>query len=102
MDYYNAERYPDRTAAEAMQHVMSHREEEVFVLSEEGCLQLIEALVRLAVEDYLRAHRCLPCRSARQRLLEIENFFLSDHFHSLTGLDGSAILRIVRREAKKE
>ena len=71
MDYYNAEHYPDRTAAEAMQHVMSHREEEVFVLSEEGCLQLIEALVRLAVEDYLRAHRCLPCRSARQRLLEI-------------------------------
>ena len=28
MDYYNAEHYPDRTAAEAMQHVMSRREEE--------------------------------------------------------------------------
>ena len=102
MDYFNSEHYPDRTAAEAMQRVMSHREEEAFVLSEEGCLLLIEALVRLAVEDYLRAHRCLPCRSARQRLLELEAFFLSEHFHSLTGLDGGAILRIVRREAKKE
>lgn len=101
MDYFNSEHYPDRTAAEAMQHVMSHREEEVFVLSEEGCLQLMEALVRLAVEDYLRAYRCLPCRSAKKRLLEIENFFLSERFHWLTGLDGSAILRIVRREAKK-
>ena len=101
MDYFNSEHYPDRTAAEAMQHVMSRREEEAFVLSEEGCLQLMEALVRLAVEDYLRAYRCLPCRSAKRRLLEIENFFLSERFHWLTGLDGSAILRIVRREAKK-
>ena len=102
MDYYNSEHYPDCTAAEAMRRVMSTREEEAFVLSEEGCLRLIEALVRLAVENYLRAHRCLPCRSARQRLLELETFFLSEHFRSLTGLDGCAILRIVKREAKKE
>ena len=102
MDYYNSEHYPDRTAAEAMQRVMSRREEDAFVLSEDGCLRLIEALVRRAVEDYLRACRCLPCRSALERIREIETFFLSERFRSLTGLDGGAILRMVRREAKKE
>ena len=99
MDYYNAEHYMDRTAAEAMRNVM---EEKAAPLSEEGCLRLAEALVRLAAEDYLRAWRCLPCRSARKRIGEIEEFFLSEHFTGLTGLDGRAILRIVKREAKKQ
>ena len=62
LDYYNTEHYADRTAAEAMRNVM---EERAVFLDEEGCLRLAEALVKLAVEDYLRARRCLPCRSAR-------------------------------------
>ena len=99
MDYYNAEHYADRTAAEAMRNVM---EERTVFLDEEGCLRLAEALVKLAVEDYLRARRCLPCRSARERIREIEDFFLSEHFRCLTGLDGRTILNIVRREAKKQ
>ena len=99
MDYYNAEHYMDRTAAEAMRNVM---EEGRAPLNEEGCLRLAEALVKLAAEDYLRAWRCLPCRSARKRIGEIEEFFLSEHFTGLTGLDGRAILNIVRREAKKQ
>ena len=40
MDYYNAEHYMDRTAAEAMRNVM---EEGRAPLDEEGCLRLAEA-----------------------------------------------------------
>ena len=99
MDYYNAEHYIDQTAAEAMRNVMN---EGKTPLDEEGCLRLTEALVRLAVEDYLRARRCLPCRSARKRITEIEDFFLSEHFRDLTGLNGRAVLQLVRREAQEQ
>ena len=100
--WFNQEQYPDPTAGEAIVRVLHPEPASPPALNEEGCLRLAEALVRLAAEDYLRAWRCLPCRSARKRIGEIEEFFLSEHFTGLTGLDGRAILRIVKREAKKQ
>lgn len=64
-----------------------------------GCMQLIEAVVRLAAEDYLRAVRRLPRPGAKAAVREITAFFRSDYFLRLTGADGRKILEHIRKEA---
>ena len=53
-----------------------------------GCMRLIEAVVRLAAEDYLRALRRLPRPGAVKTVRETTAFFRSD---SVFFCDASAL-----------
>ena len=64
-----------------------------------GCMRLIEAVVRLAAEDYLRALRRLPRPGAVKTVRETTAFFRSDYFLRLTGADGKRILSKIKKEA---
>ena len=64
-----------------------------------GCMRLIEAVVRLAAEDYLRAFRRLPRPGAKAQIRETTAFFRSDYFLRLTGADGNRILAKIKEEA---
>ena len=64
-----------------------------------GCMRLIEAIVRLAAEDYLRALRRLPRPGAAKTVRETTAFFRSDYFLRLTGADGKRILSKIKKEA---
>ena len=67
-------------------------------LYDSGCMLLIEAIVRRAAEDYLNALRRLPNRRVAARIREITAFFRSDYFSRLTGVQGEALLRRIRKE----
>lgn len=64
-----------------------------------GCMRLIEAVVRQAAEDYLRALRRLPRPGAVKTVRETTAFFRSDYFLRLTGADGKKILAKIKEEA---
>ena len=98
MDWKNTEQYDDHTAAQAMLRVMAPPSREAEALDDEGCLLLVEALVRQAAEDYLLLMRRPGRYRHAERMQEIERFFLSNRFRRLTGMDGKAILRRIRRE----
>ena len=67
-------------------------------LSDEGVLNLVGAIVHAEVLDYEHA-----CRSGNKSLMASnEKFFRSKYFHNLTGLDGQAIIDMVRRKVQKE
>ena len=103
MNWRNEEQYPDWTAAEAMSRVMVRRAGGPDDLDDDGCRSLVEAVVRLAVEDYARALRALPFRSSAAALLkETAAFFRSEHFRRLTSLNGDALIRMIRKEVRKE
>jgi len=67
-------------------------------LNDEGCLQLIGAVIRQALEDHLRARGNLPDRSAERLLRETSAFFRSPRFRRLTGPYCDEILRLLRKE----
>ena len=71
-------------------------------LNDTGCIRLIEAIVRRAAEDYLRARQRLPGRKAAARVRETTAFFRSDYFRRLTGVQGDILLRKIREEAKRK
>lgn len=102
MDFYNAEHYPDSTAAEAIRRVTARNREKAEAAADEGCLRLIEAIIRQAVEDYARELRRLSGRPDSPQLKETEAFFRSEHFHRLSRLNGNRILRMIRKEMEKE
>lgn len=65
-------------------------------LNNEGCLLLVQTIVKDAANDYrsalvnLRRH---PSDPAAQRAYDLQKkFFLSKYFHALTGLDGQAVM----------
>lgn len=67
-------------------------------LDTQGCLHLLEALVKAASQDYLRS----PEDSRVHK--EAEQFFKSQYFFDLTGHDGRLILKRLdkqRKEGKK-
>ena len=66
-----------------------------------GCVRLIEAIVRQAAKDYLRAAKCRNSRRRAARMREAAGFFRSDYFRRLTGTDGEKILKRIRKEALK-
>ena len=102
MNWRNEEHYPDTTAAEAMSRTICPDPDGTVLPDGEGYRLLAEAVARQAVEDYAEALRRLPAPSARRRADEAAGFLRSDFFHRLTGLNGGTILRMIRREMKKE
>ena len=92
MNWKNEEQYPDFTAEEAMFRVMHPETEQARRLDDGGCLRLVEAIVRQAVEDHLNA----------KRTAETEAFFRSDYFRCLTGMNGETVIRLIRKEMSEE
>ena len=70
-------------------------------LYDSGCMLLIEAIVRRAAEDHLAALGRRQDRRTAARIRETAAFFRSDYFSRLTGMQGSRILEMILREAKK-
>lgn len=60
-------------------------------INEQGAINLVQAIVDRAVNDFMVTK---PGSDARK---EIENFFLSDYFESLTGSDGSVMLKQLQK-----
>lgn len=69
-------------------------------LSNEGCINLVEAIVSKAATDWKKGMLLYgpKCSSVR----DVERFFLSDYFHTLTGLDGKYIIEELRKETPEE
>ena len=99
MNIFNAEHYPDPTAADAMEHVMRPDPGPLPPVSDDGILRLAEAVVVTAVKDYTDLLRC-PWRSEAllREKRELEAFFLSGWFRRISGLNGAAILSKIRKE----
>lgn len=66
-------------------------------LDEHGVNNLIVAMVEHAVNDWKNAKRVLSRHpdndNAWRSLFDVERFFLSDYFSTLTGLDGKSTLK---------
>ena len=103
MDHWiNHEKYPDPTAGEAIDRVLCPEPARGAAFDEQGCLCLARAVVVQAVKDCFDALRIPdPDGNDLRRLRDLERFFLSASFRRLTGLDGPALLRGIRKEAKK-
>ncbi len=102
MDLYNHEHYPDPTASEAIHTVMSHNREKAEAADDNGCLRLIEDVIRQAIADHIHALRGMPDPEARRHLAETEAFFRSERFRRLTHFDGEKVLRMIRKEQERE
>lgn len=66
-------------------------------LSDEGCLNLLEAIVGSAADEWRECRLQVVLnpndKFAREHLKNTERFFLSDYFHELTNLDGRSVLK---------
>ena len=100
MIWKNEEQYWDRTAGEAMLHVLNPDPDRCRLMDDTGAHQLIGAVVRQAAEDYVKALR--KGSGGAARIMEAEGFFCSEYFRRLTGLDGRKIVRLIREEVKPE
>ena len=64
---------------------------------------LANAIILLAVKDYRRALKLLSknpySRSAMAAVNEMERFFRSDWYETLTSVDGEMLIRKLREEA---
>ena len=98
MELYNHEHYADPTAFEAIRNTMPHNREKAEAADNNGCLRLIEDVIRQAIADHLHALRRLPDPEARRQLAETEAFFRSERFRRLTRFDGQKVLRMIRKE----
>lgn len=65
-------------------------------LNTDGCLELVKAIIHQAKRDFMRTK---PGTSARE---EVEDFFLSEHFEGLTGVDGKVVLPVLHQEYNKK
>lgn len=63
-------------------------------ISDEGALNLVAGIVSQAVYDWKKAVQ----NKARGTRMECERFFRSPWFTTLTGLDGKAALRDLKRQ----
>lgn len=98
MSYFNLEHYPDPTAAEAMDNVIQGPDRPPEPV-DEGVRRLAEAVILSAAEDYARLLRC-PWRSEAllREKRELEAFFRSEWFRLISGMNGAAVLRGIRKE----
>lgn len=64
-------------------------------ITDEGYIALVKAIVARACHDVTHF------KPGTQIRIQAEKFFESDHFANLTGLDGEAILRDLRKKAEK-
>ena len=99
--WFNEEHYPDPTAAEAIDRVMPHGG--LFPVEEdcEGLARLVEAVTVTAVQDYMDMLRgTFRSDALLKEKRELEDFFVSDWFRFLTGMNGKTILRRIRKEMK--
>lgn len=70
-------------------------------ISTEGAQNLVEAIVKRAVEDWrvaAEAQKKAKADRANGRRLECERFFRSGYFFELTGLDGEALLKKLKKQ----
>ena len=71
-------------------------------LNDEGCLMLVCEICREAAADYLQAKAALnrhPDDKRAQANYKVKrNFFLSEYFYGLTGLNGRAVLEGLDRK----
>ena len=98
MDIYNSEHYADPTAAVAIERAMqppdSGRDAD-----EKGLRLLAEAVIARAVYDYAGLVRCpYRCEALLREKRELEAFFRSEWFHLISGMNGAAVLRGIRKE----
>ena len=102
MSYFNEEHYPDPTAAEAMDRVISRGSGLLREADDEGVRRLAEAVVLSAAGDYARLVRC-PYRSGAilREKRELEAFFASGWFRLISGLNGEDILLRIRKEVQR-
>lgn len=72
-------------------------------LHPEGIQYLTEAIVARAADDWRSAvaaqKRGNALNEYRRSRKEVEQFFLSDWFYTLTGLDGQYVLKKLKQEA---
>lgn len=68
----------------------------------EGLEDLVAAIVHRAAEDWRDAMKILKKHpdsiSANRQLVECEDFFRSQHFNALTGMDGEYILKRLKED----
>ena len=102
MYWNNAEQYPDYTAWEAMLRASSRFPDGPDTLDDRGCMLLICAIVRQAVEDHDRAVRLLPRPFAQKQVSETEafldSFFHSGFFRCPASMGTDRILPLLRKE----
>lgn len=71
-------------------------------LNTEGCLMLVEAIVRNAAQEYVCARRDYKKnpfdKDAKRHYEQARRFFLSEYFFNLTDLDGKAVLEKLDQE----
>lgn len=71
-------------------------------LNFEGCIMLVEEICRLAAADYVSARGALKRtpndKQAKHNYRIKRDFFLTDYFHRLTGLNGQAVLDRLDRD----
>lgn len=71
-------------------------------LDEQGCIRLVNGIVKKAVQDWRIAKKRLfqnPDNPIQQgMLMDCEHFFLSPHFGTLTNMDGKAFLAKLEEE----
>ena len=101
--WFNQEQYPDPTAGEAIVRVLHPEPASPPALNEEGCLRLARAIAVRAVQDYYDLLRLPdPGGADLLELRSLERYFLSPFFRRTTGLNGAALLFLVRKEAQKK
>ena len=84
------------------QHVEDDTQEQRLTfaeLNDRGCQHLVEAIVARAADDY-RYARMRERLTQHKSLVaaECEQFFRSEYFELLTGLDGEAVLQRLDKE----
>ena len=99
MDWENAEAFPDWTAAEAVCRAMVRDPARLEGMDDRGARLLADAVVTQAVEDYMAL---LRAGDPGGRAREAGTFFRSDWFRLLSGMDGEALIRRMRKEAGRQ
>lgn len=89
-DKFKEKQYNSPETGPVMPHLKAEN------ITDEGYLALVKAIVARASNDMTHFKPGTRVRA------EAENFFLSDHFNALTGLDGKAVLRDLGKGKKKE
>ena len=66
MELYNHEHYADPTAFEAIRNTMSHNREKAEAADNNGCLRLIEDVIRQAIASVLKGSAASPASMVRR------------------------------------
>lgn len=71
---------------------------------DKALLNLANVIIVQAADDYRKAHKGKGYYgiSPKKIIREIENFFRSDWFHTLTKVDGEYLLELLKKEVASE